>query len=139
MMLFAMFERIREWFCSWKKHKTVHVLCSHDIVNIHQVINEYNKRKTKLGELGHPAGNVINLDRVSHIVKRVYIKNNKIYAKIKLMDSPCGKILQELYKAKAQVNYGFRGTGRYECDRVVEYKLDAIDSIQPNMPYEDKL
>ena len=130
---------IKSWWDQRRKTKTVHVLCSHSINNIQEVIDKYNNRNTKLGELGNPNRPKINLDKVSHMVKHVFVKNGKIYAETELMDSPCGLILQGLYREGTDVNYGFRGTGRYELHRVEDYELHAIDAFMPNVPYEDKL
>ena len=48
------------------------------------------------GELGHPEGPTVNLDRVSHMIEEAVPEGNNIIGKAKILDTPNGKIVKEL-------------------------------------------
>ena len=59
-------------------------------------IKEYVNKGRALGELNHPTGPTVNLDRVSHIVKELHENGKSIYGKAKVLDTPMGKIVKNL-------------------------------------------
>ena len=56
--------------------------------------NKYVAEGRALGELGHPMGPVINLDRVSHVIKELTEDGKNFIGKAKVMDTPNGKIVK---------------------------------------------
>ena len=54
---------------------------------------EYVDKKRAMGELNHPSGPTVNLDRVSHIVTSLNENGNQIYGKAKVIDTPMGRIV----------------------------------------------
>ena len=62
-------------------------------------VKRYNKElvepKRAFGELGHPEGPTVNLDRVSHLIEELYEDGNNIIGKAKILDTPNGKIVKE--------------------------------------------
>ena len=63
------------------------------------------------GELGHPDGPTINLDRVSHMIKELYRDGDNFVGKAKIMDTPMGKIVQNLMQEGARLGVSSRGMG----------------------------
>jgi len=63
------------------------------------------------GELGHPAGPTINLDRVSHMIKSIKQEGNNFIGKAKILDTPMGNIVRNLIAEGAQLGVSSRGMG----------------------------
>ena len=68
--------------------------------------NEYVSTSRALGELGHPEGPTVNLERVSHMVKNLSVDGNNIVGRAKIMDTPYGKIVKNLIVREAQQQAG---------------------------------
>ena len=70
-------------------------------------VARYNKElvetKRAFGELGHPEGPTVNLDRVSHMIEELVPEGNNIIGKAKILDTPNGKIVKELLNAGAKL------------------------------------
>jgi hypothetical protein len=63
------------------------------------------------GELGHPDGPTINLDRVSHMIKELYRDGDNFIGKAKIMDTPMGKIVKNLMDEGTTLGVSSRGMG----------------------------
>ena len=63
------------------------------------------------GELGHPDGPTINLERVSHITKSLRQEGNNFIGKAKIMDTPYGNIVKNLMAEGATLGVSTRGLG----------------------------
>jgi hypothetical protein len=78
-------------------------------------VNRYNKeyvmKNRAFGELGHPSGPTINLERVSHMIKELYQDGDNFMGKAKIMDSPYGNIVKNLIKEGATIGVSSRGMG----------------------------
>lgn len=103
-------------------------------------INEYVEKGRALGELNHPTGPTVNLDRVSHIVKELYEDGKNVYGKAKVLDTPMGKIVKNLIDEGAQLGVSTRGMGSLSkkngYQEVQEdFMLAAIDIVaDPSAP-----
>jgi hypothetical protein len=64
-----------------------------------------------LGELGHPDGPTVNLDRVSHMIVSLKEDGNNWVGKAKILETPMGKIAANLIEAGAQLGVSSRGLG----------------------------
>ena len=67
--------------------------------------------KRAYGELGHPDGPTVNLDRVSHMITSLREDGNNYIGRAKIMDTPMGKIVKELISEGAQLGVSSRGLG----------------------------
>jgi hypothetical protein len=67
--------------------------------------------KRAYGELGHPDGPTVNLDRVSHMITSLKEDGNNYIGRAKIMDTPMGKIVKELISEGAQLGVSSRGLG----------------------------
>lgn len=78
-------------------------------------MNRYNKNyvetKRAYGELGHPAGPAINLDRVSHMFTELKQDGQNVVGRAKIMDTPMGKIVKNLIDEGANLGISSRGMG----------------------------
>ena len=73
--------------------------------------DEYIDKKRAFGELGHPAGPTINLDRTSHLITELFQDGSNFKGKAKIMDTPMGNIVKNLMDEGAQLGVSSRGMG----------------------------
>mgnify|MGYP001449969099 FL=1 len=78
---------------------------------VQRYVNENVKTKRAYGELGHPEGPTVNLDRVSHMIVSLKEDGNNWIGKAKIMDTPMGRIVKELISEGAQLGVSSRGLG----------------------------
>jgi hypothetical protein len=78
-------------------------------------VNRYNEeyvmRNRAFGELGHPDGPSINLDRVSHMIKEIRQEGDNFIIKAKILDTPFGKIVKNLIDEECKLGVSSRGMG----------------------------
>jgi hypothetical protein len=72
------------------------------------------KQKRAFGELGHPDGPVINLERVSHMIVDLRREGKNFVGRAKIMDTPYGKIVKNLIDEGAKLGVSSRGMGTLE-------------------------
>ena len=72
---------------------------------------EYVAKNRAYGELGHPQGPVINLDRVSHMIKELKQDGNNFIGRAKIMGTPMGDIVKNLMREGATLGVSSRGMG----------------------------
>ena len=69
------------------------------------------QRNRALGELGHPDGPTVNLDRVSHNIVELYQQGSDFIGKAKILNTPMGKIAEGLLSDGVQLGVSSRGMG----------------------------
>ena len=72
---------------------------------------EFINKKRAFGELGHPDGPTVNLERVSHMITKLAPDGNNFVGEAKIMDTPYGKIVKGLIDEGAQLGVSSRGMG----------------------------
>jgi hypothetical protein len=72
---------------------------------------EFINKSRAFGELGHPDGPTVNLERVSHMVKSLYPEGNNFIGEAKILDTPYGKIVKNLIDEGAKLGVSSRGMG----------------------------
>jgi hypothetical protein len=101
---------------------------------------EYVDKRRALGELNHPSGPTVNLDRVSHIVTTLTESGTQVMGKAKILDTPMGRIVKNLIDEGAKLGVSSRGMGSLEKKNGVNYvkedfTLAAIDIVaDPSAP-----
>jgi len=75
---------------------------------------EYIQQKRAFGELGHPDGPTVNLERVSHMITKLYPDGKQFVGEAKIMDTPYGKIVKNLIDEGAKLGVSSRGMGSLE-------------------------
>jgi hypothetical protein len=78
---------------------------------VERYTKEYVEQNRAFGELGHPSGPTINLERVSHMIKELKKDGNNFMGKAKIMDSPYGTIVKNLINEGAKLGVSSRGMG----------------------------
>lgn len=98
-------------------------------------------RRRMLGELEHPVSGVTDLNRVSHVITKLWRKGDEILGEAEVLNTPSGKVLQELFRAGVEVGISSRGRGTSYVRNGVEYvneadfTLDAFDFVyRPSTP-----
>ena len=74
-------------------------------------VTEFVNKNRAYGELGHPDGPNINLERVSHLIKSLRQEGNNFIGKAKIMDTPYGNIVKNLLSEGATIGVSTRGMG----------------------------
>ena len=77
----------------------------------------YIKKGRALGELGHPEGPTVNLDRVSHKIVSLEQKGNNFIGKAQILSTPMGKIAESLLKEGVTLGVSSRGIGSISQNR----------------------
>ena len=72
---------------------------------------EYINKRRAFGELGHPDGPTVNLERVSHMITSLKPEGKNFIGEAKVMDTPYGKIVKNLIDEGAQLGVSSRGMG----------------------------
>jgi len=75
------------------------------------------KKGRALGELGHPDGPTVNLDRVSHKITELRREGNNFIGKAQLLETPMGKIAKSLIAEGVTLGVSSRGIGTLKEDR----------------------
>ena len=108
-------------------------------------VKKFNKTYVKegraLGELGHPMGPVINLDRVSHVIKELVEDGKNFIGKAKVMDTPNGKIVKSFISEGVKLGVSSRGMGSIKTNRKgvnevqKDFVLSTVDIVaDPSAP-----
>jgi len=103
--------------------------------------NKYVKEGRALGELGHPMGPVINLDRVSHVIKELTEDGKNFIGKAKVMDTPNGKIVKNFISEGVKLGVSSRGMGSVKTNKEgvnevqKDFVLSTVDIVaDPSAP-----
>jgi hypothetical protein len=103
-------------------------------------IKEYVEKGRAMGELNHPTGPTVNLDRVSHMVKSLNESGKDVIGRAKVLSTPMGEIVKNLINEGANLGVSSRGMGslkpRNGYQEVQEdFMLAAIDIVaDPSAP-----
>jgi len=85
---------------------------------------EFIQRGRALGELGHPEGPTVNLDRVSHKIVELYPEGKNFIGKAKLLETPMGKIAKSLLEEGVQLGVSSRGLGSLKKEGSLQVVAD---------------
>jgi hypothetical protein len=107
-------------------------------------VNKYNVEQVQkgraVGELNHPEGPTVNLDKVSHKIESLDWSGNNVVGKATVLETPMGKIVQGLLEGGVQLGVSTRGMGSLQRtnDAMVvkdDFLLNAVDIVQdPSAP-----
>ena len=85
---------------------------------------EYVNKNRAFGELGHPDGPTVNLERVSHMITKLHPDGKNFIGEAKIMDTPYGKIVKNLINEGAKLGVSSRGMGSLEPRRGAQVVKD---------------
>jgi hypothetical protein len=103
-------------------------------------VKEQVSKKRAVGELNHPEGPTVNLDKVSHLITDLKFEGNNVVGKAQILDTPMGKIVKGLLEGGVQLGVSTRGMGSLENRNGVAYVKDdfhlaTVDIVQdPSAP-----
>ena len=103
-------------------------------------VTEQVSKGRAVGELNHPEGPTINLDKVSHKITELSWDGNNVVGKATILDTPMGLIVQGLLDGEVQVGVSSRGMGSLANKGGVnvvnnDFMLNAVDIVQdPSAP-----
>ena len=91
-------------------------------------VTRYNKKfineKRAYGELGHPEGPTVNLERVSHMVTELYPDGKNFIGEAKIMETPMGKIVKNIIDEGGKLGVSSRGMGSLDQKNGANYVRD---------------
>jgi hypothetical protein len=95
---------------------------------LNKEVQRYNEQYVQsgraLGELGHPDGPTVNLDRVSHRIVELRSEGTNFYGKARILDTPMGKIAKSLLDEGVKLGVSSRGMGSLEERNGANYVRD---------------
>jgi len=103
-------------------------------------VEEFNMRQgAQMGELEHPDVLTINLERVSHIVEKLWMEGDNVMGILKVTNTPCGNILKGLVESGVDICVSSRGGGNVVSeagiDKVTEFSFVTMDAVgSPSAP-----
>ena len=86
---------------------------------------EYINQHRALGELDHPESSIVNLNNVSHNILKIWWNGDDLMGAVQVLDTPSGKILKELFKARITLGISSRGLGS-----VKELRSEGVVEVQ---------
>ena len=94
-----------------------------DVLNkeVKRYNEQYIKNNRAFGELGHPEGPTVNLDKVSHMITKLEPDGKNMIGEAKIMDTPMGKIVKTLMDEGALLGVSSRGMGSLEPKNGANY------------------
>jgi hypothetical protein len=107
---------------------------------VDRYVTEQVKTGRAVGELNHPEGPTINLDKVSHIIEGLDWKDNDVVGKARILETPMGNIVKGLLEGGVRLGVSTRGMGSLEEKNGVMYVKDdfylsTVDIVQdPSAP-----
>jgi len=113
-----------------------HSVLMNEVKNYQKLVKE----KRALGELDHPEDSVINLKNASHLVTSCWMEGKNVMGKIQVLNTPSGKILQELVRGGVSIGISSRGMGsvtEHNGQTIVEddFQLICFDMVsEPSTP-----
>jgi hypothetical protein len=90
-----------------------------------------------LGEVDHPDDLKINLDRVSHIIEKMWYEGSTGYGKLKLLPTPMGQLVKTMLDAGVKLGVSSRGSGNVDdrTGHVSDFEIVTVDVVaQPSAP-----
>ena len=91
---------------------------------VHRYNESFVKKGRALGELGHPEGPTVNLDRVSHKITSLVQEGNNFKGKAQILSTPMGKIAESLLGEGVQLGVSSRGMGSIDKREDANYVMD---------------
>ena len=112
------------------------------VTEISRAVNTLNDQITGgysvLGEVDHPEGLNINLDRVSHMITEMLMDGPNGYGKLKVLPTPMGTLVKTMLESGVKLGVSSRGSGNVMEDgsgQVSDYEIITVDVVaQPSAP-----
>ena len=115
---------------------------TYPVTEIGRAVNTLNDQikggYSVLGEVDHPEGLNINLDRVSHMITEMWMDGPNGYGKLKVIPTPMGQLISTMINNGVKIGVSSRGSGNVKEDgsgEVSEFEIITVDAVaQPSAP-----
>jgi hypothetical protein len=107
---------------------------------VNKYVGEQVSKGRAVGELNHPEGPTVNLDKVSHKIESLTWSGNDVVGKATILETPMGQIVKGLLDGGVKLGVSTRGMGSLESRNGVmmvkgDFLLNAVDIVQdPSAP-----
>ena len=107
---------------------------------VEKYVTEQVKTGRAVGELNHPEGPTVNLDKVSHKINNLHWQGNDVVGKASILKTPMGKIVEGLLEGGVKLGVSSRGMGSLVAKNGIQYvgddfMLATVDIVQdPSAP-----
>jgi len=121
-----------------KRNANERIYPGHEIRRAVESINEQiNQGHSVLGEVDHPDDLKINLDRVSHMIDKMWCEGSIGYGKLKLLPTPMGQLVKTMLDSGVKLGVSSRGSGNVDdrTGHVSDFEIVTVDVVaQPSAP-----
>jgi hypothetical protein len=121
-----------------KRNANERVYPGHEIKRAVNTINEQLRNgHSVLGEVDHPDDLKINLDRVSHMIDKMWYDNSIGYGKLKVLPTPMGELVKTMLQNGVKLGVSSRGSGNVDdrTGHVSDFEIVTVDVVaQPSAP-----
>lgn len=121
-----------------KRNANERIYPGHEIRRAVDYINsQINEGHSVLGEVDHPDDLKINLDRVSHVIDKMWYEGSTGYGKLKLLPTPMGQLVKTMLDAGVKLGVSSRGSGNVDdrTGHVSDFEIVTVDVVaQPSAP-----
>lgn len=101
-----------------------HIL-EREIRNYEKLIRE----NRAFGELDHANEPIVNMKNISHVIREIWMEGDVVYGKVEILDTPCGKIIESIIKAKCKPGISSRALGSLQRENNVNVVQDDLQII----------
>ena len=121
-----------------KRNANERIYPGHEIRRAVDSINEQiTQGHSVLGEVDHPDDLKINLDRVSHMIEKMWYEGSTGYGKLKLLPTPMGQLVMTMLNSGVKLGVSSRGSGNVDdrTGHVSDFEIVTVDVVaQPSAP-----
>lgn len=120
-----------------KRNQNQRIYPGHEIKNAVESINKrIGEGFSVLGEADHPEDLQVNLDRVSHLIEKMWMNGDDGLGRLKLLPTPMGNICKTLLECGAKLGVSSRGSGEVGHDGIVKgFEIQTVDIVaNPSAP-----
>jgi len=111
------------------------------VTEISRAVNTLNDQiqggYSVLGEVDHPEGHNVNLDRVSHMITEMWMDGPNGHGKLKILPTPMGKLVETMLGSGVKLGVSSRGSGNVSegSGHVSDFEIITVDIVsQPSAP-----
>jgi len=119
------------------RNQNQRIYSSREIDKAVQTLNEQvSSGYSVCGEVDHPEDLKINLDRVSHMITKMWMDGPNGYGKLKILPTPMGQLVQTMLESGVKLGVSSRGTGEVDgSGNVTGFEIVTVDVVaQPSAP-----
>jgi len=121
-----------------KRNANERIYPSHEIrMAVGTIQGQIDNGNSVLGEVDHPDDLKINLDRVSHMIEKMWCDGSTGYGKLKILPTPMGQLVKTMLDSGVKLGVSSRGSGNVDdrTGHVSDFEIVTVDVVaQPSAP-----